>query len=110
MTYPLILLLEDTDLVEDPKYVGDASFMDDMPDKYRVDPESKEPSSVLPVLELMGLSSPWFRSTSRIARAVPKDLPMPMWQSRGNTLGSASLRSLCHTCAATEVYPQEVWL
>ena len=44
MTYPVILLLEDTDLVEDPKYVGDASFMDDMPDKYRVDPESKEPS------------------------------------------------------------------
>ena len=33
---------EDTDLVEDPKYVGDASFMDDMPDKYRVDPGSKD--------------------------------------------------------------------
>ncbi|CAE7213657.1 unnamed protein product [Symbiodinium sp. CCMP2456] len=36
------LIGKDTDLVEDPKYVGDASFMADMPDKYRVDPESKE--------------------------------------------------------------------
>ncbi|CAK9067811.1 unnamed protein product [Durusdinium trenchii] len=36
------LIGKDTDLVEDPKYVGDASFLIDMPDKYRVDPESKE--------------------------------------------------------------------
>jgi len=36
------LIGKDTDLVEDAKYVGDASFLADMPDKYRVDPESKE--------------------------------------------------------------------
>jgi len=36
------LIGKDTDLVEDAKYVGDASFLSDMPDKYRVDPESKE--------------------------------------------------------------------
>eukprot|EP00440_Ansanella_granifera_P013420 gb/GFBE01014584.1/.p1 GENE.gb/GFBE01014584.1/~~gb/GFBE01014584.1/.p1 ORF type:complete len:448 (+),score=189.82 gb/GFBE01014584.1/:1-1344(+) len=36
------LIGKDTDLVEDEKYVGDASYMSDMPDKYRVDPESKE--------------------------------------------------------------------
>jgi len=38
------LIGKDTDLVEDEKYykVGDASFLADMPDKYRVDPESKE--------------------------------------------------------------------
>eukprot|EP00913_Durusdinium_trenchii_P007564 g7108.t1 len=36
------LIGKDTDLVEDPKYVGDASFLIDMPDKYRVDPESKD--------------------------------------------------------------------
>lgn len=42
------LVGKDTDVVEesrgkgDPKYVGDASFLDDLPDKYRVDPESKE--------------------------------------------------------------------
>lgn len=36
------LIGKDTDLVEDAKYVGDASFMADLPDKYRVDPESKE--------------------------------------------------------------------
>jgi len=36
------LIGKDTDLVEDAKYVGDASFLDDLPDKYRVDPESKE--------------------------------------------------------------------
>jgi len=36
------LVGKDTDLVEDPKYVGDASFLADMPDKYRVDPDSKE--------------------------------------------------------------------
>ena len=41
--------LEDTDLVEDPKYVGDASFMADMPDKYRVDPESKELLGIIEV-------------------------------------------------------------
>eukprot|EP00438_Fugacium_kawagutii_P022501 Skav233631 [mRNA] locus=scaffold492:87998:97182:- [translate_table: standard] len=40
---PLVMLQgKDTDLVEDAKYVGDASFLKDMPDKYRVDPESKE--------------------------------------------------------------------
>mmetsp|Transcript_60687 Transcript_60687/g.131505 ORF Transcript_60687/g.131505 Transcript_60687/m.131505 type:complete len:433 (+) Transcript_60687:59-1357(+) len=33
---------KDTDLVEDAKYVGDASFLSDMPDMYRVDPESHE--------------------------------------------------------------------
>jgi len=36
------LVGKDTDVVEDPKYVGDASFMKDMPDKYRVDPVSHE--------------------------------------------------------------------
>jgi len=36
------LVGKDTDLVEDPKYVGDASFLEDMPDKYRVDPESHD--------------------------------------------------------------------
>jgi len=36
------LIGKDTDLVEDPKYVGDASFLADMPDIYRVDPESHE--------------------------------------------------------------------
>ncbi|CAL1137055.1 unnamed protein product [Cladocopium goreaui] len=36
------LIGKDTDLVEDAKYVGNASFLKDMPDKYRVDPESKE--------------------------------------------------------------------
>lgn len=36
------LVGKDTDVVEDPKYVGDASFLKDLPDKYRVDPESKE--------------------------------------------------------------------
>ncbi|CAJ1381690.1 unnamed protein product [Effrenium voratum] len=36
------LIGKDTDLVEDAKYVGDASFLNDMPDKYRVDPKSKE--------------------------------------------------------------------
>jgi len=36
------LIGKDTDLVEDEKYVGDASFLADLPDKYRVDPESKE--------------------------------------------------------------------
>jgi len=36
---------KDTDIVEDPKYEaipGDVSFLADMPDKYRVDPESHE--------------------------------------------------------------------
>jgi hypothetical protein len=42
------LVGKDTDIVEespgkgDPKYPGDASFLADLPDKYRVDPESKE--------------------------------------------------------------------
>jgi len=36
------LVGKDTDLVEDPKYVGDASFLADLPDKYRVDPDSHE--------------------------------------------------------------------
>lgn len=38
------LVGKDTDLVEDAKYdaVGDASFLADLPDMYRVDPESKE--------------------------------------------------------------------
>lgn len=38
------LVGKDTDLVEDAKYdkVGDASFLQDLPDKYRVDPESHE--------------------------------------------------------------------
>jgi len=36
------LVGKDTDLLEDPKYMGDLSFLSDMPDKYRVDPESKE--------------------------------------------------------------------
>jgi len=36
---------KDTDVVEDPKYAaipGDASFLSDLDNKYRVDPESKE--------------------------------------------------------------------
>ena len=32
-TYSGVLDVKDTDLVEDPKYVGDASFLIDMPDK-----------------------------------------------------------------------------
>jgi len=36
------LVGKDTDVVEDPKYVGDGKFMSDMPDKYRVDPVSHE--------------------------------------------------------------------
>jgi len=38
------LVGKDTDVVEDPKYdeIGDASFLADMPDKYRVDPDSHE--------------------------------------------------------------------
>jgi len=38
------LVGKDTDLVEDPKYeaVGDASFLKDLPDMYRVDPDSHE--------------------------------------------------------------------
>uniref|UniRef100_A0A7S1M5E7 ATP-grasp domain-containing protein n=1 Tax=Alexandrium catenella TaxID=2925 RepID=A0A7S1M5E7_ALECA len=36
------LIGKDTDLVEDAKYVGDSAFLADLPDKYRVDPESKE--------------------------------------------------------------------
>ncbi|CAE8598339.1 unnamed protein product [Polarella glacialis] len=38
------LVGKDTDLVEDPKYdlIGDASFLEDLPDMYRVDSESKE--------------------------------------------------------------------
>jgi hypothetical protein len=38
------LIGKDTDLVEDPKYdaIGDPSFLADMPDDYRVDPETKE--------------------------------------------------------------------
>jgi len=36
------LIGKDFDVVEDPKYVGDASFLEDLPDKYRVDPESKK--------------------------------------------------------------------
>ena len=40
--------------MEDPKYVGDASFMADMPDKYRVDPESKELSRTFQVRDESG--------------------------------------------------------
>lgn len=36
------LVGKDTDLVEDKKYVGDSSFLNDMPDQYRVDPKSHE--------------------------------------------------------------------
>lgn len=36
------LIGKDTDLVEDEKYVGDRAFLADLPDAYRVDPESKE--------------------------------------------------------------------
>jgi len=36
------LIGKDTDLVEDAKFVGDASFLADMPDDYRVDPASHE--------------------------------------------------------------------
>jgi len=36
------LVGKDTDLVEDPKYVGSLDFLKDMPDDYRVDAESKE--------------------------------------------------------------------
>lgn len=36
------LIGKDTDLVESPEWVGDASFLADMPDIYRVDPNSKE--------------------------------------------------------------------
>jgi len=36
------LVGKDTDLVEDKKYVGNASFLKDMPSKYRVDPKSHE--------------------------------------------------------------------
>jgi len=36
------LIGKDTDVVEDAKYVGDASFLSDLPNKYRVDPATKE--------------------------------------------------------------------
>mmetsp|Transcript_119818 Transcript_119818/g.217691 ORF Transcript_119818/g.217691 Transcript_119818/m.217691 type:complete len:409 (-) Transcript_119818:99-1325(-) len=36
------LIGKDTDVVDDPKYVGDTSFLSDLPDEYRVDPDSHE--------------------------------------------------------------------
>jgi len=84
------LVGKDNDCVEDPKYRGDASFLSDLPNKYRVDPDSKEYLANCKKKGIKGLAHadvaiPWYihkhNEDIEIDIILPEDISVKRLQS-----------------------------